>query len=61
MRLRFPSDKLIANVIGSLYNVEIVKLIPRFEKLNIKIRKNEADLDFFFAVLLTEASNTKVC
>ena len=47
VRLRFPLHKSIANVIGSLYNVEIVKLIPRFEKLNIKIRKNEADLDFF--------------
>ena len=46
LRLRFPSDKSIANVIRSRYNDEIVKQIPRFEKLDFKIRKNEADLDF---------------
>ena len=46
MRLRFPSDKSIANVIWSCYNDEIVKQIHRFEKLDFKIWKNEADLDF---------------
>ena len=46
MQLRFPSDESIANVIRSRYNDEIVKQIPRFEKLDFKIRKNEADLDF---------------
>ena len=46
VRLRFPSDKSIANVIRSRYNDEIVKQIRRFEKLDFKIRKNEADLDF---------------
>ena len=39
-------NKSIANVIRSRYNDEIVKQIPRFEKLDFKIRKNEADLDF---------------
>ena len=33
VRLRFPSDKSIANVIRSRYNDEIVKQIRRFEKL----------------------------
>ena len=46
MRLRFISDKLIANVIGSRYIDKIVKQIRRFEKLDFKIRKNEIDLDF---------------
>ena len=46
MRLRFISDKSIANVIGSRYIDKIVKQIRRFEKLDFKIRKNEIDLDF---------------
>ena len=59
MRLRFPSDKSIANVMRSRYNDQIVKQIHRFEKLDCKIRKNEADLDFF-AILSTEQCSTKV-
>ena len=47
VRLRFPSDKLIANFIGSRYNDKIVKRLRRFEKLDFKVQKNEADLDFF--------------
>ena len=46
MQLRFPSDESIANVIRSRYNDEIVKQIHRFEMLDFKILKNEADLDF---------------
>ena len=46
VRLRFPSDKLIANVIGSRYNDEIVKQIRPFEQLDFEIGKNEAGLDF---------------
>ena len=46
VRLRFPSKKSIANVIRSGYNGVIVKQIRRFEKLDFKIQKNEADLDF---------------
>ena len=44
--MRFPSDKSIANVIRSCYNDEIVKQICRFEKLDFKIWKSEADIDF---------------
>ena len=36
----------MANVIRSRYNDEIVKQICRFEKLDFKVRKDEADLDF---------------
>ena len=36
----------MANVIRSRYNDEIVKQVRRFEKLDFKIRKNEANLDF---------------
>ena len=43
VRWRFPSDESVANVIRSRYNDEIVKQIPRFEKLDFKIRKNETD------------------
>ena len=46
MQLRFLSDESIANVIRSRYNDEIVKQIHRFEMLDFKILKNEADLDF---------------
>ena len=46
VRLTFPSDKSIANVIRSGYNGVIVKQIRRFEKLDFKIQKNEGDLDF---------------
>ena len=46
VRLRFPLDKSIANVLRSHYNDEIIKQIHRYEKLDFKIRKNEADLDF---------------
>ena len=46
VRLRFPSDKSIANVIRSRYNDEIVKQIRRFEQLDFEIGKNEAGLDF---------------
>ena len=46
MRLKFPSDKSIANVIRSRHNHEIVKQIRRFGKLDFKIQKNEADFDF---------------
>ena len=46
VRLRFRSGKSIASVIRSRYNNGIVKQIRGFEKLDFKIRKNEADLDF---------------
>ena len=46
VRLRFPSDKWIENVIRSCYNDKIAKQIRRFEKLDFKIRNNEADLYF---------------
>ena len=46
VRFRFPSEKYVAEVIRKRYNNNIVKQIRKFEKLDYKIRKNEADLEF---------------
>ena len=46
VRLRYPSEKSVAEVIRKRYNDNIVKQISKFEKLDYKIRKNEADLEF---------------
>ena len=46
MRLRFPPEKSVAEVIRKRYKDNIVKQIRKFEKLDYKIRKNEADLEF---------------
>ena len=46
VRLRFPSDKSIANTIRSGYNDEIAKEKRRFKDCGFKIRKNEAVFDF---------------
>ena len=57
VRLRFSADKSIAEVIRIRYNDDTVKQIRRFEKLDFKIRKNEADLEFLNS---TEPTNTKI-
>ena len=46
VRLRFPSEKSVAEVICKRYSDNIVKQIRKCEKLDYKIRKNEADLEF---------------
>ena len=46
VHLKFPSQKSVAEVIRKRYNDDIVKQICKFEKLDYKIRKNEADLEF---------------
>ena len=46
MRLRFPSEKSVAEVTRKRYNDNIVKQIRKFEKLDYKIRRNEVDLEF---------------
>ena len=46
VRLRFPSEKSVAEVIRKRYNDNVVKQICKFKKLDYKIRKNEADLEF---------------
>ena len=46
IRLRFPSNKSIANIFRKRYNNNIVKELRKFEKLDYKIRKNETDLEF---------------
>ena len=45
--MRFPSEESVAEVIRKRYNDNIVKQIRKFEKLDYKIRKNEAYLEFF--------------
>ena len=46
VRLRFLSEKSVAENICKRYNDNIVKQIRKCEKLDYKIRKNEADLEF---------------
>ena len=46
VHLKFPSQKSVAEVIRKRCNDNIVKQICKFEKLDYKIRKNEADLEF---------------
>ena len=46
LKLRFPSNKLVTEIIRKRYNAEAVKRLRKFEKLDFKIRKNEADLEF---------------
>ena len=48
-RLRFPKYKSIAQVIRKRYGYDTVKKLRRFEKLDLKIRKNKADSEFLTA------------
>ena len=48
-RLRFPKYKSIAQVIRKRYGYDTVKKLRRFEKLDLKIRKNKADIEFLTA------------
>ena len=46
VRLRFPSHLSTVQVIRNRYGNEVVKLMPKFEKLDFKHRKVLVDLDF---------------
>ena len=46
IRLRFTSRKSIAEIIRKSYGSDTVKQLQKFEKLNYKVRKNQADLEF---------------
>ena len=46
LKLRFPANKLVAEFIRKRYGVDAFKHLRKFEKLDFKIRKNEADLEF---------------
>ena len=46
VRCRFPRNKSIADVIRSRYGTDTVRKLRKFEKLDFKIRKNIADLEF---------------
>ena len=46
LKLRFPANKSVAEIICKRYGVDAVKRLRKFEKLDFKIWKNEADLEF---------------
>ena len=46
LKLRFPANKSVAEIIRKRYGTDAVKWLRKFEKLDFKIRKNEADLQF---------------
>ena len=48
IRLRFPTSKSISNIIKERYGCEILKLIRRFEKIDLKFNKATLDLDFLY-------------
>ena len=46
LKLRISANKLVAEIIHKRYGSEAVKRFRKFEKLDFKIRKNEADFQF---------------
>ena len=46
LKHRFPANKSVAEVNHKKYGSEAVKRLRKFEKLDFKIRQNEADLQF---------------
>ena len=46
IRLRFTSNKSMAEIIRKSYGSDTVKQLQKFEKLNYKVRKNQGDLEF---------------
>ena len=46
LKLRFPGNKSVEEIIRKRYGSEAVKWLRKFEKLDFKIRKNEANLQF---------------
>ena len=46
LKLRFPANKSVAEIICKRYGTDAVKWLRKFEKLDFKNQKNEADLQF---------------
>ena len=44
LKLRFPANKSVVEIIRKRYGSEAVKWLRKFENLDFKIRKNEANL-----------------
>ena len=44
--LRFPANKSVAEIICKRYSADAVKCLRKFKKLDFKIQKNKADLEF---------------
>ena len=51
LKLRFPANKSVAEIIRKRYGSDTVKWLCKFEKLDFKIRKNEANLQFSKAAI----------
>ena len=45
-KLRYPPNKSITKIIRKRYGVDVVKPLRKFQRLDFKIWKNEADLEF---------------
>ena len=45
-RLRFPSSKSIPKVIKNCYGESVLKLVRKFERIDLRCRKAELDLSF---------------
>ena len=43
LKLRFPANKSVAEIIRKRYGTDAVKWLRKFEKLDFKIQENEAD------------------
>ena len=52
-RLRFPSKPSIAEVLRKRYDHRTLKLVPKFEKTNIKHKQSLLDLQFLKCVKIT--------
>ena len=46
LKLRFPANKLVAEIICKRYGADAVKPLRKFEKVDFKTWKNEVDLEF---------------
>ena len=48
-RIRFPRNESIASIVRKRYSGEILKTIPKFEKVDYKLRKARLDINFLNA------------
>ena len=46
IRLRFPQLKSVSQIVKSRYGDTTIKRLPKFEKIDYRLRKAELDLEF---------------
>ena len=46
IQLRFPKSKSISDILRRRYSQSILKRIPKFEKIDYRLRRAELDLEF---------------